>query len=188
MDPTDHNQKTETITQVAGCSRNEGLKRVNRALQVYEFIAVHVLLFPSFGCGRSDPFPIQFPFKMARMKKWIRTKSARAGLQFPVSQIWRSLRQVNFGNRVSTTASIFLAAVLQYLVTEILDLACDVAHNNGKKRINARCIQLAVRSDSELDVLLSNVTISRGGVVPNINPALLPKRLSDMSSTSRKST
>ncbi|VDM92032.1 unnamed protein product [Litomosoides sigmodontis] len=122
------------------------------------------------------------------MVKKKRTKSIRAGLQFPVCRFHRSLRQGKFANRIGATASVYLAAMLQYLVTELLELAGNAARDNKRKRISPQHIQLAIRRDSELDVLLSNVTISRGGVVPNINPALLPKRLSDMSSTSRKST
>lgn len=35
---------------------------------------------------------------------------------------------------------------------------------------------LAVKNDEELNKLLGNVTISQGGVVPNINSVLLPKK------------
>lgn len=35
---------------------------------------------------------------------------------------------------------------------------------------------LAVRNDEELGRLLAGVTIAHGGVLPNINPVLLPKK------------
>lgn len=35
---------------------------------------------------------------------------------------------------------------------------------------------MAVRNDEELGKLLSGVTIAYGGVLPNINPVLLPKK------------
>jgi len=35
---------------------------------------------------------------------------------------------------------------------------------------------LAVRNDDELGKLLQGVTIANGGVLPNINPVLLPKK------------
>ena len=35
---------------------------------------------------------------------------------------------------------------------------------------------LAVKNDDELSALLSNVTISNAGVLPNINQALLPEK------------
>ena len=37
-------------------------------------------------------------------------------------------------------------------------------------------MQLAVRNDEELNRLLGNVTISAGGVLPNIHSVLLPKK------------
>ena len=35
---------------------------------------------------------------------------------------------------------------------------------------------MAIRNDEELGKLLHGVTIASGGVLPNINPVLLPKR------------
>ena len=37
-------------------------------------------------------------------------------------------------------------------------------------------MQLAVRNDEELNKLLSGVTIAQGGVLPNIQAVLLPKK------------
>ena len=39
-----------------------------------------------------------------------------------------------------------------------------------------RHIQLAVRNDEELSKLLAGVTIAEGGVLPNIQSVLLPKK------------
>lgn len=43
-------------------------------------------------------------------------------------------------------------------------------------RIIPRHLQLAVRNDEELNKLLSGVTIAQGGVLPNIQAVLLPKK------------
>jgi histone H2A len=46
----------------------------------------------------------------------------------------------------------------------------------GKKtRVAPRHIQLAIRNDEELNQMLSGVTIAEGGVMPHIDPALLPR-------------
>jgi len=57
-------------------------------------------------------------------------------------------------------------------------LAGNAARDNKKTRINPRHVQLAVRNDEELGKLLAGVTIASGGVLPNINPVLLPKKSS----------
>lgn len=69
-----------------------------------------------------------------------------------------------------------MAAVLEYLAAEVLELAGNAARDNKKSRIIPRHIQLAIRNDEELNKLLSGVTISQGGVLPNIQNALLPKK------------
>lgn len=55
-------------------------------------------------------------------------------------------------------------------------MAGNAARDNKKTRINPRHVQLAVRNDEELGKLLTGVTIANGGVLPNINPVLLPKK------------
>ncbi|KAF7142963.1 hypothetical protein RHSIM_Rhsim05G0188100 [Rhododendron simsii] len=42
--------------------------------------------------------------------------------------------------------------------------------------ITPRHLLLAVRNDEELGKLLAGVTIAHGGVIPNINPILIPKK------------
>ncbi|CAK9163671.1 unnamed protein product, partial [Ilex paraguariensis] len=58
----------------------------------------------------------------------------------------------------------------------VLELAGNAARDNKKNRINPRHVLLAVRNDEELGKLLQGVTIASGGVLPNINPVLLPKK------------
>lgn len=45
-----------------------------------------------------------------------------------------------------------------------------------KSRIIPRHLQLAIRNDEELNRLLGSVTISQGGVLPNIHSELLPSK------------
>ena len=104
------------------------------------------------------------------------SRSVKAGLQFPVSRIGRYLKKGRYAQRVGTGAPIYLAAVLEYLAAEVLELAGNAARDNKKNRIVPRHIQLAVRNDEELSKLLGTVTIAAGGVMPNIHQTLLPKK------------
>jgi histone H2A len=70
---------------------------------------------------------------------------------------------------------VYLAAILEYLTAEILELSGNAASDNKKSRIIPRHILLAVRNDEELSRLFQHVTISQGGVLPNIHSVLLPK-------------
>ena len=104
------------------------------------------------------------------------TKSVKAGLQFPVGRIGRYLKKGKYATRLGAGAPVDLAAVLEYLCAEILELAGNAARDNKKSRIIPRHIQLAVRNDEELNKLLGGVTIASGGVLPNIHEVLLPKK------------
>lgn len=105
-----------------------------------------------------------------------KSRSSKAGLQFPVGRIHRFLRKGNYAHRIGAGAPVYMCAVLEYLSAEILELAGNAARDNKKMRIIPRHIQLAVRNDEELNKLLSGVTISEGGVLPNIQAVLLPKK------------
>ena len=105
-----------------------------------------------------------------------KSRSIRAGLQFPVSRVHRHLRKGGYSGRVAGGSPVYLAAVLEYLSAEILELAGNAARDNKKTRIIPRHLQLAVRNDEELNRLLNHVTIAQGGVLPNINSLLLPKK------------
>lgn len=104
------------------------------------------------------------------------SRSSKAGLQFPVGRVGRYLKQGKYATRIGAGAPVYLAAVLEYLCAEILELAGNAARDNKKSRIIPRHLQLAVRNDEELNKLLGGVTIASGGVLPNIHAVLLPKK------------
>ena len=114
--------------------------------------------------------------KGGKAKGKAKSRSSRAGLQFPVGRVHRFLRKGNYAERVGAGAPVYLAAVLEYLTAEILELAGNAARDNKKTRIIPRHLQLAIRNDEELNKLLSGVTIAQGGVLPNIQAVLLPKK------------
>ncbi|VAI53913.1 unnamed protein product [Triticum turgidum subsp. durum] len=66
------------------------------------------------------------------------TRSVKAGLQFPVGRIGRYLKKGRYAQRVGSGAPVYLAAVLEYLAAEVLELAGNAAKDNKKTRQAAR--------------------------------------------------
>ncbi|MCL7039442.1 hypothetical protein MKW94_018473 [Papaver nudicaule] len=109
-------------------------------------------------------------------RKKVITKSVKAGLQFPVGRITRFLKKGRYAQRLGSGAPVYMAAVLEYLAAEVLELPGNAARDTKKSRIIPRHLLLAIINDEELGKLLAGVTIASGGVLPNINSVLLPKK------------
>jgi histone H2A len=101
-------------------------------------------------------------------KKASGNKSAKAGLTFPVGRVSSMIRKGRFAKRVSASAGVYATAVLDYLTSELLEVAVKyvTASKKNSSRITPRALTLAVRHDKDLGALLKNVTLSKGGVVP----------------------
>lgn len=108
-------------------------------------------------------------------RKKAMSRSAKAGLQFPVGRIHRHLKDRAAGqSRIGGASAVYMAAILEYLAAEVLELAGNAAKEAKAKRITPRHLQLAIRSDEELDTLIK-ATIAGGGVLPHIHRVLLGK-------------
>lgn len=88
------------------------------------------------------------------------TRSRRAELQFPVSRVDRFLREGNYSRRLSSSAPVFLAGVLEYLTSNILELAGEEAHTSGRKRIAPEHLCRVVQNNDQLLQLFKEGTKS----------------------------
>ncbi|GER38561.1 histone H2A [Striga asiatica] len=133
---------------------------------------------------RSNPFVEEFNCKNdARKRNMFKFKQLRLLLMIleqdalMLSNLARFLKAGKYAELVGARAPVYLAAVLEYLATEVLEQTGNAARENKKTRIVPRHIQLVVRNDEELSKLLGDVTIANGGVMPNIHNLLLPKKI-----------
>uniref|UniRef100_A0A8V0Z3G7 MacroH2A.1 histone n=1 Tax=Gallus gallus TaxID=9031 RepID=A0A8V0Z3G7_CHICK len=125
---------------------------------------------------RSRPNTDKMSSRGGKKKSTKTSRSAKAGVIFPVGRMLRYIKKGHPKYRIGVGAPVYMAAVLEYLTAEILELAGNAARDNKKGRVTPRHILLAVANDEELNQLLKGVTIASGGVLPNIHPELLAKK------------
>lgn len=106
------------------------------------------------------------------------TLTDKAGLTMSPARVETILRYYLGGKqRLGLGANVYLAAVLEYLIAEILELAGNITRDTNRVRITNRSLLIAIRNDSELNRLARELdfVVAYGGVIPNIHLSLLPK-------------
>ncbi|SYZ65720.1 histone_H2A (plasmid) [Leishmania braziliensis MHOM/BR/75/M2904] len=106
------------------------------------------------------------------------SKSTKAGLIFPVGRVGSLLRRGQYARRIGASGAVYMAAVVEYLTAELLELSVKAAAQSPKKphRLTPRIMMTAVRHDEDLNSLLKHVTLSCSGVVPSLHKAITKKK------------
>ncbi|TVT97378.1 hypothetical protein EJB05_57377, partial [Eragrostis curvula] len=78
------------------------------------------------------------PKKAGGPRKKAVSRSVKAGLTFPIGRIGRYLKKGRYAQRISVGAPVYLAAVLEYLAAEVLDVSGTAARDNNKTQITPR--------------------------------------------------
>nr|XP_055035641.1 core histone macro-H2A.1 isoform X1 [Misgurnus anguillicaudatus] len=125
---------------------------------------------------RSGNIHVNMSSRVGKKKITKTSRSTKAGVIFPVGRMQRYLKKGLPKYRIGVGAPVYMAAVLEYLTAEILELAGNAARDNKKGRVTPRHVLLAIANDEELNHLLRGVTIAAGGVLPNIHKELLSKK------------
>ncbi|XP_008053508.1 histone H2A-Bbd type 2/3-like [Carlito syrichta] len=97
----------------------------------------------------------------SRSRRRARSRTARAQLNFSVSYVERRLREGYYARRLSWSAPVYLAAVIEFLTARVLQLAGNEAQNNGRNRITPDLVDMAVYNDPLLSRLFGTTTISQ---------------------------
>uniref|UniRef100_A0A287DFJ9 Histone H2A n=1 Tax=Ictidomys tridecemlineatus TaxID=43179 RepID=A0A287DFJ9_ICTTR len=97
----------------------------------------------------------------SRPRRQARSRTARAELTFSVSQVERRLREGRYAQRLSWSASVFLAATLECLTAKVLELAGNEARHSARRRITPELLDMAVHNNALLSGLFGTTTISQ---------------------------
>ncbi|XP_004459354.1 histone H2A-Bbd type 2/3-like [Dasypus novemcinctus] len=90
-----------------------------------------------------------------------RSRTSRAELSFSVSHVERLLREGHYAQRLSSSAPVYLAAILEYLTATILELAGNEARNSGMRRITPQLVDMAVHNNALLSGFFDTTTVSQ---------------------------
>lgn len=102
------------------------------------------------------------------------SKSTKAGLLLPVSRINKTMKATSTIKRVGQSAPVYATAVLEYIMTEIIDLAGrnTVRAKPKRKRITPEDISMAIRTDPSLAKLCRGIAMYSGDKL-QITPKML---------------
>lgn len=115
-----------------------------------------------------------------------RTRTSRAGLVIPVGRAEAKLRvRVPHAN-VSPTAAVAVAAVVEYALAEVIELAGNAAKDDHRVRITCGNVRDAIHGDDELRPLLATIDLGEGFARPTPLMVARPIKVKGAGKAARK--
>jgi histone H3/H4 len=105
--------------------------------------------------------------------------SSRCEFDFSPEVVALVASRMTNGFPMSEYAAVYLAAILEYMTAELLELSGKVSQEKGTSLIGPHHIKLAIDNDEELIKTLKNFVIREGGVSPYFHPILLLEGVDD---------
>ena len=100
----------------------------------------------------------------------------RANITIPPARVMKLLRRDRIAQRMGKSASVYLAAVMDYMASEIIDMSVEQMNMVKKKRITPRNLKLAIANDQELSKMFAGGIFAQAGVMVQIHPVLDKKK------------
>ena len=117
--------------------------------------------------------PVMAPSAPIQQHLYHQNKTDKAGLLFGVPRMHKFMKEGRYSERVGAGAPISLAAIFQYITSEIIELASAETSLQKKQRITPRFVMLAIRNDVELNKLLGKgASFPDAGVPVNVRKDL----------------
>lgn len=123
------------------------------------------------------------------------TASVLASLVFPVSRVKNVIKELNCANRIGKSSSVFMTAILQYLLGFIINESIMYALQLKRKTVNIKSINYAIANNPSLKHLFAD-TVLVGSVSVQIDvkhkikkhkkTSLEKKKISEKKKTSEK--
>ena len=99
--------------------------------------------------------------------------SALAGLQLNVVAVVAIVSKTLPGVLLSVFSAVYLAAVAEYMLAELLELSGNAARDKRLRNISPRCLLIAVKNDEEINAFCRKIAFREGGLLPHINDKVL---------------
>ena len=106
-------------------------------------------------------------------KRKRKSNSKKAGLEFSVSRCKQFLKKYN--KKIGSLAPVYLAAVLEYITAELLELSGNVSRDHRRSTMKIRDLYLAIEFDDELNDMMHrlNMGITGGGNPGHVEEAVI---------------